>query len=72
MIRWVDNARVFAARGGLKCLVMSVPLAPRVVASPHHLSPVLKNHLVRDLLFVPLIGDVKNANRFVQSRPFSS
>ena len=72
MERWIHNARVFSARGGLPCLVMRVPLAPRVIASPHHFSPVLKNHLVRDLLFVPLIGDIKNANGFMQSRPFCS
>ncbi len=69
MIRWVDNARVFAARGGLRCAVMSVPLAPRVVASPHLVPSIQGDHFIRDALLVPLIHNSKYFKRFVEFSP---
>lgn len=69
MIRWIDNARVFAARGGLPCLVVPVPLAPRMVATPHLLTAIQGDHFIRDALLVPLIHNSKYFKRFVEFSP---
>ena len=71
MMRWVDNARVFAARGGLPCLVIRVPLAPRVVAAPHFVPSIQGDHFIRDSLLVPIVHNSKYFNRFVQFSPLS-
>ena len=72
MERWGHNARLFASRGGLKCLVIRVPSAPSMVATPHYFRPMLADHFVRDPLLVPFKGDKKNFDRFVQFGPFSA
>lgn len=69
MIRWIDNARVFAARGGLPCLVMRVPSASRVVAAPHLVPSIQGDHFIRDVLLVPLIHNSKYFKRFVEFGP---
>jgi hypothetical protein len=69
MERWILNARVFSARGGLPCLVMRVPSAPRVISSPYLVPSIKSDHFIRDALLVPLIHNSKYFNRFVEFSP---